>query len=206
MDMKEVISALGPLGPLYTDPTVLSIMVDSPTQVYVEREGGLEDVEVSFDSPEGIRRVIDDILRLGGITLDRQKTTGEVRLPDDARLVAVIPPTAVDGPNLTIRKVTTSGTLDWDKLVDFGSITREAVNVLQKAILAHLNFLVVGDADAGKLTVVNIMARDIPEDQRLLVIEETTELRIKHPRFVRMESGGPANPSVVDLLRTGKDG
>ncbi len=201
MKTQEVLTALGPLAPLYEDPDVLEIMVDAPDMVYVDRERKLEATSVRFDSPEALRAVIDGLLALAGITLSPQHPIGEMRLPDDARLVAVVPPTALNGPTLVIRKPVPHK-MTWEQLIEYGSVTAEARDFLQNAICTGVNILVAGGPAAGKVTVANMLAEMIPADQRLVVVEQTHEMRIDHPHRVWLEGGGPANIAVTDLLNT----
>lgn len=201
METQEVLTALGPLAPLYEDPDVREIMVDAPDTVYVERHGKLEATGVQFDSPEGLRTVIDGVLALAGITLGSENPIGEMRLPDDARLLAVIPPTALNSPTLVIRKPSPDK-MTWERLFEYGSITPEGRDFLQNAINARVNTLIAGGPASGKTTVANMLAEMIPTDQRLVVVEQAHEMRIDHPHRVWLEAGGPANISVVELLKT----
>lgn len=204
MNESELLKALGPLAPLYQDPAVLEIMVDAPDRVSVERRGaegqGIADTAVRFASPDALRATIDAILALGGVTLGPDNTIGEMRLPD-ARLLAVIPPTALGGPYLVVRKLNVM-TLTWDQLVEFGSITREALDLLQGAIRARVSMLIAGGAGSGKTTVANMLAGLVPPEERIVVVEGAHELQIKHPRVVQLEAGGPAHVAFADLVAT----
>ena len=201
MKTQEIVTALGPLAPLYVDPEVLEIMVDAPDTVYVERRGKLETTGVHFDSPEALRAAIDELLALAGIVLVPEHPIGEMRLPDDARLVAVIPPTALNSPTLVIRKPNPQK-MTWERLFEYRAVTPEARDFLQAAIKARANVLVAGGPAAGKTTIANMLAEMIPAEQRLVVVEQRHEMRIDHPHRVWLEGGGPANISVVDLLDT----
>jgi len=186
---------------LYVDPEVAEIMVDAPDTVYVERHGKLEAPGVHFETPEALRAVIDGVLALAGIALSSENPIGEMRLPDDARLVAVIPPTALNSPTLVIRKPDPHK-MTWERLFEYGAVTPEARDFLQEAIHARANILVAGGPASGKTTVATMLAEMIPADQRLVVVEQRHEMRIDHPHRVWLEGGGPANLSVVDLLDT----
>lgn len=201
MKAQDVLTALGPLAPLYVDPNVLEIMVDAPDMVYVDRHRTLEATDVRFDSPEILRATIDGLLALAGITLSPEHPIGEMRLPDDARLVAVVPPTALNGPTLVIHKPLPYK-MTWEQLIEYGSVTAEARDFLQNAIHAGINILVAGGPAAGKTTVANMLAEMIPADKRLVVVEQTHEMCIDHPHRVWLEGGGPANIAVTDLLNT----
>ena len=201
MKTQEVLTALGPLAPLYVDPDVREIMVDAPDTVYVERHGKLEASGVRFDSPEALRVLIDGALALAGIVLNPENPIGEMRLPDDARLLAIVPPTALNSPTLVIRKPSPHK-MTWERLFEYGSITPEARDFLQNAINARVNILIAGGPASGKTTVANMLAEMIPADQRLVVVEQTHEMRIDHPHRVWLEAGGPAKVTLTALLET----
>jgi pilus assembly protein CpaF len=192
---------LGPLAPLHADPTVREIMVDAPDKVYIERDGQVLEASVKFDSAEAVRAVIDKALALGGMQLSPEQTTGEVRLPDESRLVAVISPTAVEGPYLVIRKAD-SQIFTWDNLVEWGAITAEAQALLLKAIDYKVNILVTGNRGSGKTTVANLLAESLPPDQRVIVVANVYEMPVRHPRRIHLEEGGPAQLSMTHLLDT----
>jgi len=196
----KCLTALGPLGSLYADPDVLEIMVDSPDRVLFERQGTLEDAGIRFDSPEALRTVIDATLALCGVKLEPGQTIADTRL-SDARLLVVLPPTAPQGPYMVIRKLPVS-ILTWDKLFEFGFITRQALDLLQSAIRAQINILIAGGTGSGKTTLANLLAESIPSEERLVIAEGAREFRIRHPRAVFLEAGGPANLSMAELLRT----
>jgi pilus assembly protein CpaF len=196
---KDLLKALGPLAPLYSDPEVLEIMVDAPERVLVERSGRLEQAGVRFESPEALRAVIDAALALGDVRLAPGQTVGDVRLSGAARMLAVLPPAAPQGPCLVIRKLHPV-TLTWEKVIELGAITREALDLLQGALRAHASVLIAGGMGSGKTTVANLLAEDIPPQERVLVVEEVHELQIRHPRAVFLEAAGPDKPTMTDLL------
>jgi pilus assembly protein CpaF len=196
---KDLLTALGPLAPLYSDPAVLEIMVDTPERVLVERSGRLEDAGIRFESPEALRTVIDAALALGDVKLAPGQTIGDARLSGAARMLAVLPPTAPQGPCLVIRKLYPV-TLTWDKVIELGFITRAALDLLQRALRAHVNVLIAGGAGSGKTTMANLLAEDIPPQERVVVVEAVHELQIRHPRAVFLEAAGPAKPTIQDLL------
>lgn len=201
MEIQAVLAALGPLVPLYTDSDVLEIMVDAPDSVYVERYGKLEQAQVQFESSEALHAVINALLALVGIVLSPEHPIGEMRFPDDARLLAVIPPTALNSPTLVIRK-SAPHRMTWERLFEHGAVAPEARDFLQTAINAHVNILVAGGPSSGKTTIANMLAEMIPADQRLIVVEETHELCFDHPHRVWLEGGGPAALSLTTLLAT----
>ncbi len=220
MNEKELLTALGPLAPLYSDPAVLEIMVDTPDRVLVERghkledagirfdspetlravtDATLEDAGIQFDSPEALRAVIDATLALAGAQPAPGQTISDIRLTDVARMVVVLPPTAPHGPCLVIRKFSTA-VLTWDKLIEFGAITREALDFLRSAVRAHVSILIAGGTASGKMTLASRLAEIIPAEERLVVVESVHEMEIRHPRAVFLEAAGPAELTMTDLL------
>lgn len=199
MNQETLMTALGPLGALYKEVDVLEIMVDAPDKVYVERQGILEDTAVTFPSPSALRETLDALLALGGIQLSPQRTMAELRLPDGSRVVAVIPPTAVAGPHLVIRKFP-GAAITWEKLLLWGSITQPALDLLQDALHARQTLLVAGGVSGGKTTVANLLAGSIPADQRIVLVEATYEMRIHHPHCIALEADGSAAGNLAALL------
>jgi pilus assembly protein CpaF len=181
------------LGPLYADPQVREILVDGPEQVRVERVTAdgvrIEDTPVRFETPAALRAVIDAALALGGVKFGPAEFSAEASFPHNAaRVVVVLPPVAVDGPYLIIRKLTVT-TMTWDDLLRYGSVTPAARDLLLAALAHPVNFLVTGSANAGKTTFANILASSIAPEQRLLVVEAVQMFRLQHPRAVFLESG-----------------
>lgn len=201
MNTTDFQTILGPLTPLHADSTIREVIVDAPDRIYVERDGKLEETEVKFDSAEALRAVIDTALALGGVTLNPEKSVGEVRLPDGSRFIAVLPPTAVDGPYLIIRKQD-SQIFIWNNLVTWGAITSEAQALLLRAIQLGVSILVTGNAGSGKDTVVNLLAESIPADERVIVVANAYEMPVRHPRRIHLEGGDPAHLSATELLHT----
>ncbi len=202
MNEKEMLTALGPLAPLMQEEAVTEIMVDAPDKIYVERRGRLEDADVTFASPEAIRAVIDATLALEDIQLGPQRTAAEIRLPDGSRFLAVIPPTALDGACLVVRKFFPQR-LDMEKLYEFNAISREAHALLQGAVLARKNIVVAGGTASGKTTFLNILTDDIPDDERVVVVEETAELFPRVQRVVRLAVENSTGLSYIDLINIG---
>jgi pilus assembly protein CpaF len=195
---------LGPLAPLQVEPDIMEIVVDAPNRVYIVRSataGTLVEAGVKFDSAEALRAVIDAALALGGIKLSPEQTTGEVRLPDGSRLVAVVPPTAVDGPCLVIRKPD-NDVFTWDKLLKIGTLNSEAHTLLMKAIDYRVNVLVTGNDGSGRTYIANLMAESLPAEARVIVVANAFEIPVRHPRRIHLETGGPANLSMVRVLET----
>ncbi len=204
MPTQSILDALGPLAALYADPQVREIMVDSPDRVLAERvtQSGemIEDTDIRFESPEALRAVIDAALALGGVQLGPTETIGDVRLPgSEARLLAVLPPTAIQGPCLVIRKMSVT-VFTWEDLIRFGFIPPEVRDLLLSAISARVNCLITGGTGAGKTTVANILAASISPDQRLVVAEPVQEFQLQHPRAVFLEAGGPGDVPFSELI------
>lgn len=200
----KILAALGPLAELYADPNILEIMVDAPERVLVEKEGHLEQADVKFDSPEGIRALIDDLLALSDETVRPGETILSIRFPgSEARGVAVLPPTAVQGPTLVIRKLMNIGWISWEKLIEWGSVTPEAHAFLQRAVLAPVNILLAGGTGSGKTTVMSRIGELIPAEERLVIVENHHELQIRHPRSVFLEAAGNPAVTMLDLIHTG---
>ena len=208
MNEQDLLTALGPLASLYQDETVNEIMVDSPDRVYVERrtaEGPqLQDIASPFKSSEDIRAVIDAVLALDGITLGPQKTYADVRFPDGSRMMAVIPPTAVGGPCLVIARMLGAQTavITWEKLLEWGAVTQETYEFLQRAIRADVVTLIAGGTFSGKTTLASRIAELIPPDKRMIAVEAIREMQVRHPRCLYLEAGGPAHVSFADLIDT----
>jgi pilus assembly protein CpaF len=204
MKTNDFPALLGPLASFQADPMVMEIVVDAPDRVYVERSGsglGLEEAGVTFDSIEALQAVIDQAMALGGIQLGPEKSMGEVRLPDGSRLIAVIPPTAVDSPYLIIRKAD-QDEFTWEKFLRLGAITPEAHELLMKAIYYRLNILMTGQPGSGKDTTVNLLVESLPPEARVIVVGNAFEIPAKHPRRIHLEAGGPTNLSPAELLQT----
>jgi pilus assembly protein CpaF len=196
---SEYLEALGPLVSLYEDPEVHEIMVDAHDKVIVDRAGRLVDTDVKFESPAALRAVIDALMALGGINLGPEQTSGHLRFPDASRCLAVIPPTAVDGPYLVIRK-TRSGHFSMDDLIGFGSITGEQYALLKSALQTRQNILIAGGTGSGKTTFANVLTDDFPDGERVVVVESVYELQPRLERFVRLAADSSPDHSMEDLV------
>ncbi len=201
MSAQDWTSILGPLQSLYHDAGIHEIMVDAPDNVYVERKGQLESSSVRFASVDELLYVIEAICHMGGVAINAQHPTADVRLPDGSRMTAVLPPTAINGPCCIIRK-RVNNSMTWDRLVDYGALTREAVALLQHAIHDHKSILVVGGTGSGTTTLMNVLAATIPATQRVVAVEQRHELQFAHPRSLFLEASGAASVEFGDLLQT----
>jgi len=187
----EAISAeilgYGPIEPLLKDSTISEVMVNGPKQVYVERSGRLELTEVEFHDDEHVMRVIDRIVSPLGRRIDESSPTVDARLPDGSRVNAIIPPIALNGPTLTIRKFS-QDPFTVEDLIKFGTFTAEMATFLKACVEARLNIIVAGGTGSGKTTMLNVLSSFIPDDERIVTIENAAELQLRQDHVVRLES------------------
>ena len=185
-ELVDEVGGLGPLEPLLADPGVTEVMINGPGRAYVERCGQLEPIALDLDGA-AIVRLVERVVAPLGLRLDRASPMVDARLADGSRLHAVIPPLAVDGPCVTIRRFGARP----EPLDAFG-LGRHAESFLQWAVAAGWNVLVAGGTSAGKTTLLNALSAEIPSNERVVTIEETAELRLAQPHVVRLEAR-PAN-------------
>lgn len=184
------ILGFGPLQPLLEDDTITEIMVNGPKNVYIERKGKLHRVPITFENNDHVMRVIDRIVAPLGRRIDESSPYVDARLPDGSRVNAVIPPISLVGPTLTIRKFS-KNPITIDQLIQFGSITNEGVQFLKACVEARLNVLISGGTGSGKTTLLNIMSSFIPDDERIITIENAAELQLRQEHVVTLESRPP---------------
>ncbi|MDQ3327133.1 MAG: CpaF family protein [Chloroflexota bacterium] len=194
----------GPLEQLLADDSVSEIMVNGPHHVFVERKGRLERVRIGFEDNDHVKRVIDRIISPLGRRIDESSPMVDARLPDGSRVNAVIPPLALNGPTVTIRKFSRDP-LRAENLVGFGSITDQMVTYMRAAVMARLNILVSGGTGSGKTTMLNVLSSFIPEDERIVTIENAAELQLQQEHVVTMETRPPnvegrGEVSIRDLV------
>jgi len=182
---------LGPLEVILADPTITDILINGPKQVYVERKGRLTIAEVEFRDNAHLMHVIDKIVSAVGRRCDETCPLVDARLADGSRVNAVIPPLAIDGPSMSIRRFG-ADPLTWDDYIDFKSCTPEIREFLQACVKTHLNVLVVGGTGSGKTTLLNNLSAFIPDTERIVTIEDAAELQMRQPHVVRLETR-PAN-------------
>jgi len=184
------ILGFGPLQPLLEDDTISEIMVNGPKNVYIERKGRLHRVPVTFENNDHVMRIIDRIVAPLGRRIDESSPYVDARLPDGSRVNAIIPPLSLVGPTLTIRKFS-KNPISVDQLVQFGSISAEAVQFLKACVEARLNILISGGTGSGKTTLLNVMSSFIPDDERIITIENAAELQLRQEHVVTLESRPP---------------
>ena len=188
-DIQHEMLGFGPLELLMADPTVSDILVNSYHQVYVERRGRLEMTDVTFTDERHLLRIIDKIVSLVGRRIDESSPMVDARLPDGSRVNAVIPPVAIDGPMVSIRRFAHIPLQMADLTGDaLKTLTPEMANVLQALIRSKVNILISGGTGAGKTTLLNILSGYIPESERVVTIEDAAELQMQQPHVVRMET------------------
>ena len=187
----DEIFGLGPLQPLMDDPDISDILVNTSGRVYVEKGGRLEPTEVVFSDDRHLLQVIDRIVSSVGRRIDDASPMVDARLPDGSRVNAIIPPLAIDGPHLSIRKFKTDA-LTGEDLVRTGSLSEPMLRLLEGVVRGRLNVLISGGTGAGKTTLLNVLSAFIPEDERIVTVEDSAELRLRQPHVVRLETR-PAN-------------
>jgi pilus assembly protein CpaF len=188
--VREVINdlfAFGPIQPLLDDPTITEVMVNRSDRVYVERNGKPARTTVTFDDDAHVQRVIDRIMQPLGKHLDMNNPLVDARLPDGSRVNVVIPPVAIAGPCITIRKFSRKR-LGMDDLVNFGSLTQTVVDFLKACVQARLNIVVCGGTGSGKTTLLNVLSGCIGEDERIVTIEDAAELKLSQDHVITLEA------------------
>ena len=190
-EIQDEVIGLGPLEPFIKDPTVNDILVNGHQQVYVERSGILELTPARFKDNDHLRKIIDRIVSRVGRRIDESQPLCDARLLDGSRVNAVIPPLAIDGPSLSIRKFS-KDPLEVADLIGFKSLTPEMAQLMEGIVRTQLNVLISGGTGSGKTTLLNCMSRNVPEEERIVTIEDAAELQLKQEHVVRLETR-PAN-------------
>ncbi len=189
-DVLDDLLGYGPIQPLLDDPDITEVMVNGPHQVYTERNGKLTLTNVKFEDHDHVLRIIERIILPLGRRIDADTPTVDARLPDGSRVNAVIPPVAIDGPTITIRKFFTEK-LTIQQLIELGSITTKMAEFLRACVVSRLNIVISGGTGSGKTTTLNILSGFIPEDERIVTIEDAAELRLHQDHIVRLETKPP---------------
>jgi pilus assembly protein CpaF len=204
---KSIIAEIlgfGPLEPLLQDDSVSEIMVNGPKNIYIEQKGNLTRANITFENNEHVMRVLDRIVAPLGRRIDESSPYVDARLPDGSRVNAVIPPIALCGPTITIRKFSKKP-LQIEDLIRFGSMTREIAEFLRAGVISRLNIVVSGGTGSGKTTLLNVCSSFIPNDERIITIENAAELQLRQEHVVSLESRPPniegkGEVSIQDLV------
>ena len=203
--VADELLGFGPLQTLLDDHTVSEIMINGHETVFVERSGRIERVESTFDTAEQLRLVVERMVQTSGRRVDQSSPMVDARLPDGSRLNVVLPPLAVDGASVTVRKFTASH-LTSAELVSRGALTEEAARFLHAAVHQRMNILVSGGTGTGKTTMLNILSSHIERSERVVTVEDAVELSLDLPNMIRLEAR-PANTegagqvTIRDLVR-----
>jgi pilus assembly protein CpaF len=201
----DAVLGLGPLEPYLRDAEVTEIMVNNAYTIYVERAGKIHATGARFMDNEQLRRTIDKIVARVGRRIDESSPYVDARLPDGSRVNAIIPPLSVDGPVLTIRKFS-ADPFEAGDLISFGTLTENGIEFLRSCVNGRINVLVSGGTGAGKTTSLNVLSGFLPEDERIITIEDAAELRLQQPHVVRLEARPPniegrGEVAIRDLVR-----
>lgn len=189
-EIQNEVFGLGPLEPLLSDPTISDILVNGPDAVFVERSGRLEKTIVHFKDEEHLLRIIERMLSAVGRRIDELTPYADARLPDGSRVHAIIPPLALDGPTISIRRFAVDP-LDHRDLIMVGTITEECASILRGIVKSRMNVLISGGTGCGKTTLLNVMSGFIPTNERVITIEDSAELQLKQEHVVRLETRPP---------------
>ncbi|CAB4562250.1 MAG: CpaF family protein [Actinobacteria bacterium] len=204
-EVVDEVLGIGPIQQLLRSPKVTEIMVNRFDTIYYEEEGRIHRSSLSYSSEEHLRRTIERIVANVGRRIDEASPLVDARLPDGSRVNAVVPPISIDGATLTIRKFSPEP-LTADDLVEFRTVSEEAIEFLDACIRARLNILISGGTGSGKTTTLNVLSSFIPEDERIITVEDAAELQLHQPHVIRLESRpfnieGKGLVSVRDLVR-----
>ena len=204
-DILDEMIGFGPIQYLLEDADVTEVMVNRANQVYIERKGKLLDTKVKFENDDHVMRVIERIISPLGRRIDAESPMVDARLPDGSRVNAVIPPVAIDGPLLTIRKFS-KRKYTVDQLIEFDTLTKMMADFLRACIMGRLNIVISGGTGSGKTTLLNVLSSYIPETERVVTIEDSAELRLHQDHVVRMEARPPdidghGQVTIRDMVR-----
>ena len=189
-EIIDEVLGLGPLEPLLKDPTISDILVNTYKSIYLERYGKLEPTDARFKDEDHLMRIIDKIVSSVGRRIDESSPMVDARLSDGSRINAIIPPLAMDGAMLSIRRFAVNP-LELSDLIGFQTLTPEISEILKGVVKAKLNVLISGGTGSGKTTLLNVLSRFIPENERIITIEDSAELQIKQEHLVRLETKPP---------------
>ena len=204
-DILDDLLGFGPLQPLLDDPEIDEVMVNNKDRVYIERKGDLVRTNITFENDEQIMRLIDRIISPLGRRIDPDSPMVDARLPDGSRVNAAIPPVAIDGPSITIRKFKKEK-LTVDEMVAYGTLTRNMAEFIRACVVSRLNIIISGGTGSGKTTLLNVLSGFIPTNERIITIEDAAELKLQQDHVLRMESkpsntDGKNGVTIRDMVR-----
>jgi pilus assembly protein CpaF len=204
-EIIDEMTGFGPIQPLLDDPDVSEVMVNGPKKVFIEKSGRVTKSGITFDDDDHVMRIIDRIILPLGRRVDADSPTVDARLPDGSRVNAVIRPVSIDGPCITIRKFK-KDKLQIEDLVKFGSLTKNMGEFLRACVHAHLNIVVSGGTGSGKTTLLNVLSSFIPEQDRIVTIEDAAELQLQQDHVLRLETkvaniDGRGAVTIRDLVK-----
>lgn len=189
-EIQNEIIGLGPIEPLISDPSVSDILVNNYKTIYVERKGRLERTKIQFDDDSHLLKVIEKIVERVGRRIDESSPLVDARLPDGSRVNAIIPPLALDGPALSIRRFS-EVPLTVTNLIEYGSMTSDMALIIGALVKVKTNMIISGGTGSGKTTLLNVLSGYIPDNERIITIEDAAELRLQQPHVVRLETRPP---------------
>ncbi|MFZ7110806.1 MAG: CpaF family protein [Desulfatiglandales bacterium] len=189
-EIQDEVLGLGPLEPFLQDPTISDVLVNTYGQIYIERYGKLEPTDARFKDDEHLMKIIDKIVSSVGRRIDESSPMVDARLADGSRVNAIIPPLAIDGPIVSIRRFSVDP-LELDDLINFKTLVPEIGELLKGIIRARLNVIISGGTGSGKTTLLNVLSRFIPASERIVTIEDSAELQLKQDHVVRLETRPP---------------
>ena len=204
-EILDEMTGFGPIQPLLDDPDVTEVMVNGPKKVFVEKNGKLTKSGITFDDDDHVARIIDRIILPLGRRVDADSPTVDARLPDGSRVNAVIRPVSIDGPCITIRKFR-KDKLSVQQLIEYDSLTQNMADFIRACVLAHLNIVISGGTGSGKTTLLNVLSSFIPENERIVTIEDAAELQLQQDHVLRLETkvpniDGKGAVTIRDLVR-----
>ncbi len=186
-DVEDELLGYGPIQPFLEDPDVSEVMVNGPESIFIEKDGRLVKTNARFRDDAHVIRIIERIVLPLGRRVDADNPMVDARLPDGSRVNAVIPPIAIDGPSITIRKFRRDK-LSVEQLIEYGSLTESMAEFLRACVVSRLNIVISGGTGSGKTTLLNVLSGFIPEDERIVTIEDAAELQLRQEHVVRLET------------------
>ena len=204
-EILDEMTGFGPIQPLLDDPDVSEVMVNGPKKVFVEKSGKVSKSGITFDDDDHVARIIDRIILPLGRRVDADSPTVDARLPDGSRVNAVIRPVSIDGPCITIRKFK-KDKLSVQQLIDYGSLTSQMAEFIRACVVSHLNIVISGGTGSGKTTLLNVLSSFIPENERIVTIEDAAELQLQQDHVLRLETkvantDGRGAVTIRDLVK-----